>query len=81
MNKDFKVGDKVTILSWDYMARKYGIDSEGDIAVPLSFVKGMRHLCGRTTEITDANNVANEFKLQGLSWNFSREMLKRKREK
>lgn len=52
---EFKVGDRVRIRSWEDMEREYGLDADGNIETPFadSFIREMKHLCGRTAKITD----------------------------
>ena len=47
----FKIGDKVKICGWDYMAEKYGLDSWGAIRVPYSFAADMKKYCGTVRTI------------------------------
>lgn len=46
--KQYKVGDKVTIRSWESMEREFG----SCIAVPGMFIDEMREMCGKTTRIS-----------------------------
>ena len=45
--KQYKVGDKVTIRSWESMEREFGLNEYGNICVPMfGFVKPMVDFCG-----------------------------------
>ena len=46
--REYKVGDKVTIRSWESMEREFG----SCIDVPGMFVDEMREMCGNTTRIS-----------------------------
>ena len=48
--RQYKVGDKVTIRSWESMEREFGADGSGDLNY--GFVSAMRHLCGTSTAIS-----------------------------
>lgn len=44
-------GDKVLVCPWNYMAKKYGEDHDGNIPVPYTFVRGMRKYCNTIVTI------------------------------
>jgi len=45
--KQYKVGDKVTIRSWESMEREFGLNEYGNICSPrFDFVKPMADFCG-----------------------------------
>lgn len=79
----FKLGDRVRIRDWDDMEREYGTDSDGDIKVPdMSFLRCMRHLCGRYATIRSINRQGNIIELENWSddsgntlWFFTTEMV------
>ena len=50
MNK-IKVGDRVTIKSWDEMVVEFGVDDGGDIMCKFSFIKSMKHLCNESGSV------------------------------
>lgn len=43
---EFKVGDRVQFKSWEEMEREFGLDDDGDINIPMGFLKSMKFLCG-----------------------------------
>ena len=79
----FKVGDRVRIRDWDDMEREYGTDSDGNIKVPdMSFLRCMRHLCGRYATIRSIDRQDNIIGLKNWSddsgdtlWCFTTEMV------
>lgn len=79
----FKVGDRVRIRDWDDMEREYGTDSDGDIKVhDMSFLRCMRHLCGRYATIRSIDRQDNIIGLENWSddsgdtlWFFTTEMV------
>ena len=78
MDRDFKVGDRVRIRSWDDMVKEYGLDWEGDIPTPCYFfIDKMRILCGveaTITKIDDEKVTLDQFdkhKDEGGKWNYS----------
>ena len=78
-NREFEVGDEVRIRQWDDMAEEFGVDKEGVIKCYMSFIKNMKHLCGRKCRITsiDGNRVKLDFgKCYGdTAWNYSTDMI------
>jgi len=79
--EDLKVGDRVRIRSWEEMEKEFEVSDDGDkIYCELSFVKGMKHLYGRTAivksidegyvELTDWSNKDGD-----MIWVFSADML------
>jgi hypothetical protein len=52
MKYEFHVGDRVQIREWDDMKEEFGTTQFGDIATITTFIKDMRHLCGRTAIIS-----------------------------
>ena len=78
--KQYKVGDKVTIRSWESMEKEFGLDSVGDIETPTGddhyfFLRSMREYCGKTYEIdrkrTDTNTSGGHvyvFKQSSYTW-------------
>lgn len=49
--REFKVGDRVKIKSWDKMVKEFGECHYG-IDITPNFAKEMKHLCGRTATIS-----------------------------
>ena len=75
----YKVGDKVTIRSWDDMEKEYGTDYAGYIKVPGLFNKEMEKYCGRKMTISSMRPHRLEdrlvYILEGAEiWKFSEEM-------
>lgn len=75
----FKVGDKVTIRSWDDMKKEYGTDCAGDIPVPCIFNRQMKEYCGKKMIISyiRPHHLEDRFVyfLEGAEkWRFSEEM-------
>lgn len=75
----FKVGDKVTIRSWDDMEKEYGTDYAGDIRVPCIFSEDMKEYCGRKMTISGIRPAFFEdryiYTLEGAeTWKFSEGM-------
>lgn len=83
--RQFKVGDRVRIRSWEDMEREFGIGDFGSIACKFHFTPDMRHMCGKEATIED---IPKESKVilkfsedSGLStyngriWSFSFDMI------
>lgn len=57
-----KIGDKVRVMTWEEMAEKYGVDSDGDITAynddgdEIYFFDDERDKCGKVFTITDKEN-------------------------
>ena len=49
----YRIGDKVKIKQWETMEIEYGLDSEGDIDLAISFISEMRKFCGKEMTIID----------------------------
>ena len=85
MDRDFKVGDRVRIRSWDDMAKEYGLDWEGDIGTSYyCFVKEMRNMCGveaTISKIYDDEEVIldqfDKYKDEGRRWKYSISMIEK----
>lgn len=81
---EFKVGDRVRIRQWEDMEKEFGTDSDGDIRVWARFVKGMRHLCGRTAIITEiyGRGVKLDFdnKTGDVDWGYTTDMIEKAEE-
>lgn len=55
-NREFEVGDEVRIRQWDDMVKEFDLNRSGEwIQCKQSFVKEMKHLCGRKCKITSIN--------------------------
>ena len=78
---EFKVGDRVRIRQWEDLEKEFGTDSDGDIRVRANFVKGMRHLCGRTAIITEiyGQGVKLDFdnKTGDIDWGYTTDMIEK----
>lgn len=82
----YKVGDKVTIRSWDDMKKEYGTDSAGDIKVPCIFNSEMKEYCGRKMTISEMRRSylgdRYIYFLEGAEmWKFSEGMFEESKEK
>lgn len=82
----FKVGDKVTIRSWNDMEKEYGTDYGGCIKVPCLFNKEMKKYCGRKMTISSIRPHHLEdrlvYFLEGAEmWRFSEGMFEESKEK
>lgn len=55
----YKVGDELRIREWDDMEAEFGIDEDGDINMPTSFMKGMRYLCGMNFTVSQIEKYGN----------------------
>lgn len=51
----YKVGDKVKVRKWDDMALEFGVDDDGDIKMPVDFIKDMEQFCGKIVTIKSRN--------------------------
>lgn len=51
--REFQVGDRCRIRSWDDMKSEFGLNDTGSIDVPKLFTPLMRELCGRDFTIKD----------------------------
>lgn len=76
----FKVGDRVRIRQWADMEMEFGLDSDGDIKCPHTFVKGMAHLCGRVATVTsvfEAYRVGLKFDDESgrIAWTYTFDMI------
>ena len=59
----YKVGDKVRVRQWDDMAREFGLDEYGDIAMSYFFSKEMEKYCGKEVEISSIFEAPDGFYL------------------
>lgn len=50
--KEFKVGDRVRIRSWESMEKEFGTFAHGSIKATYSFSQSMHNLCGLTATIS-----------------------------
>ena len=77
-DRDFKVGDRVVVRDWDDMIEEYGATEGGSILCLFGFTDTMRHLCGRTATVTDANEgcikVDFDDKSGDTIWSYSSDM-------
>ena len=86
INKKYKfhVGQRVQFKSWEEMASQYGLNPTGSIKTTVSFVVGMKYLCGTYATIIDFCGDENRCHLSNFSkcttsdcyFNFTTEMLK-----
>lgn len=49
----YQIGDKVKVRKWGDMALEYGVDDDGDIKMPLYFIKKMEPFCGKIVTIKE----------------------------
>ena len=49
----YKVGDKVKVRKWSDMALDFGVDDDGDIKMPVYFIKDMEQFCGKIVTIKE----------------------------
>lgn len=73
-----KVGDKVTIKSWEEMEKEFGLKMNGNIDVQWTFAKEMKDLCEQSFEITSIGGQGTHIRLGGQNWSFSPLMFKKK---
>ena len=86
MNRKYKfhVGQRVQFKSWEEMASQYGLNPNGSIKTTVSFIVGMKYLCGTYATIIDFCGDENRCYLSNFSkcttrncyFNFTTEMLK-----
>ena len=50
--RQYKVGDKVTIRSWESMEREFGLNENGSVNIPPYFTKEMKEHCGKQATIS-----------------------------
>lgn len=77
-DRNFKVGDRVVVRDWDDMKKEYGVSEGGTIHCRFGFTDTMRHLCGRTATVTNANmgciGVDFDDKSGDTIWSYSSDM-------
>ena len=56
----YKVGDKVKVRKWSDMALEFGVDDDGDIKMPVYFIKDMEQFCGKIVTIKSRNVSLDE---------------------
>lgn len=49
----YQIGDKVKVRKWGDMALEYGVDDDGDIKMPIYFIKEMEQFCGKIVTIKE----------------------------
>lgn len=49
----YQIGDKVKVRKWGDMALEYGVDDNGDIKMPIYFIKEMEQFCGKIVTIKE----------------------------
>lgn len=49
----YQIGDKVKVRKWGDMALEYGVDDDGDIKMPIYFIKEMEPFCGKIVTIKE----------------------------
>lgn len=77
-DRNFKVEDRVVVRDWNDMIEEYGAAEGGTIHCRFGFTDTMRHLCGRTATVTDANKgcikVDFDDKSGDTIWSYSSDM-------
>lgn len=77
-DRNFNVGDRVVVRDWNDMIEEYGTTEGGTIHCRFGFTDTMRHLCGRTATVTDANKGCIEVDFDDKSgdtiWSYSSDM-------
>ena len=77
-DRNFKPGDRVVVRDWNDMIEEYGATEGGTIHCRFGFTDTMRHLCGRTATVTDANKgcikVDFDDKSGDTIWSYSSDM-------
>ena len=56
----YKIGDKVKVRKWSDMALDFGVDDDGDIKMPVYFIKDMEQFCGKIVTIKSRNVSLDE---------------------
>lgn len=64
----YKVGDKVTVRSWEDMEKEFGLDAAGDIKVKCFFTKQMEKFCGKQLIIDRIDGDNYEVIGNGFLW-------------
>ena len=87
VKREFKVGDRVRIRSWEDMEKEFDIyDSNGIKIEGAYFAYYMKHLCGREATIYNKRNDKIELENWSddsgdLSWHYTKDMLELVEEK
>lgn len=71
----YKLGDSVTIRSWENMENVYGVNELGSIKIPISFAVEMRGMCLNTYKITEICSTHYRVYYKDRLWSISPEML------
>lgn len=56
----YQIGDKVKVRKWSDMALEFGVDDDGDIKMPVYFIKDMEQFCGKIVTIKSRNVSLDE---------------------
>ena len=56
----YQIGDKVKVRKWSDMALEFGVDDDGDIKMPVYFIKDMEQFCGKIVTIKSLNVSLDE---------------------
>lgn len=68
----YQVGDELRIREWDDMEAEFGVDEDGDIDIPISFMADMRYLCGldfTVSVVQEKRDTFQYFSLEGIEEN------------
>lgn len=69
-----KVGDKVTVRSWEDMEKEYGLNAFGNIMIGQRFVKEMKKFCGCEVTIRNVSDSDTIFIDGDFEYTWSPEM-------
>lgn len=56
----YQIGDKVKVRKWSDMVLEFGVDDDGDIKMPVYFIKDMEQFCGKIVTIKSRNVSLDE---------------------
>lgn len=56
----YQIGDKVKVRKWSDMALEFGVDDDGDIKMPVYFIKEMEQFCDKIVTIKSINVSLDE---------------------
>lgn len=73
----YKVGDRVRVREWEDMAKKFGINGDGNIKSRILFVRDMKLFCGKTVTISNVGEGYYRIKEDNGSWRWTNCMLVR----
>lgn len=74
----YKIGDKVTIRSWNEMEKQFGLDKDGDIKTRCCFTRAMRQYCGKEMTIV-GTTLGGNYTMRDNIFIFSEDAFEKKR--